>query len=517
MAYLYGNQANRAGFCYLQPGTTQVKYLPQVRLEAHASIISSLSRTTLVQTFVNPSTEPIPELRYSFPLYFGVSVVAFSCTIGDRVIRGVVKEKQEAKQVYQQAVDRGETAGLLEQLPESSDVFTTTIGNVPAEAELIVNISYLAELKHDAQVDGIRLTIPTAIAPRYGSYPGEIAQPPSLPSDGGMKITVDVEVPNGSRVSSIQSPSHQLAVTFGRTSVAPDAEPSFQRASATLGLRTAVLDKDFILQVKATNTGEPFAILEEHVSIPNQRALMVTLVPKFVLPAERPEIVFVCDRSGSMGGKIANLQAALLLLIKSLSVGTKFNICSFGSRFTFLWERSRTYDHSSVDEAMKHIETFAANYGGTEMYQPMEDTFQRRYKDMNLEVFLLTDGEIWDQSRLLHMINKYVAESDDAIRVFTLGIGVHASTSLTEGVALAGNGFSQAVSDNEDMESKVIRMLKGAMFPHIKDYSLEVKYDDTQGKHFPSCVFALLHSAFYSRLPPLLLAPSYDPSSNPTF
>ncbi|ORY67481.1 von Willebrand factor type A domain-containing protein, partial [Pseudomassariella vexata] len=483
MIYKFRHQGSTEPYicgCYfLEPIRGVRKYLPQVKLEAHSTIISSISRTTLTQTFVNPdATNTLTEIRYTFPLFDGVSVVGFVCTIGDRVIKGVVKEKQKAREAYDAAISRGETASLFERLPDASDVFTTTVGNVPAGATIEVNITYLGELKHDAHVDGIRLTIPTRIAPRYGDYPVELASATPT-SSGGIKITVDAQVPDGSHITSIQSPSHPIAVTLGRTSVAPNAEPSFQKASATLALSTAELEKDFVLQLVATNIGNPKAILELHPSIPNQRALMATLVPKFTFPAEKPEIVFLCDRSGSMGhdNKIQNLQAALRLFVKSLSVGTKFNICSFGTKFDFLWDRSRTYEQSTVNQAMRHIDTFSANYGGTEMYEPMEETFKRRYTDMNLEVFLLTDGEIWQQDRLMNLVNDEVKASKDTIRVFTLGIGSAVSHSLIEGVARAGNGFSQSAAAGENLSSKVVRMLKGAMFPHIKDRSLELKYE----------------------------------------
>lgn len=439
-------------------------------MSAHTTILASVSRTTLTQTFVN-SLGDLPEIRYSFPLYDGVSVVGFTGTIGNRVITGVVKEKEQARQVYNEAVARGETAGLLAQVPDASDCFTTTIGNIPSGAEIKVEIVYIGELKHDAQIDGVRFTIPTTIAPRYGAYHSEMAEPLR---EGSISITVDAEVPSGSHITSIQSPSHQLAVTLGRLSTTPDAEPSFQRASATLSLGTAQLMTDFVLQVKATDTGEPVAVLEEHPTIPKQRAMMVTLVPKFELPLQKPEIVFMCDRSGSMGGKEENLKTALRIFVKSMRPGMKFNICSFGSRHDFLWKRSQPYTQTTVKEAMKHIDTISANYGGTEMFQAVEDIFARRYKDMNLEVFLITDGEVWQQGPLFEMIDKHVNDSNGAIRLFSLGIGSGASHSLIEGVARAGQGFSQSVADGEEMGSKVVRMLKGALFPHVKDYSLEL-------------------------------------------
>jgi uncharacterized protein YegL len=478
------------GLYYLVPSTivtwqraSERRYLPQVSLSVHAQIIASTSRTTLTQTFANPSADnAIPELRYTFPLYDGVSVVGFTCTINrDRVIKGVVKERAQARKTFEAAVARGETAGLFEQLPDASDVFTTTIGNVPAGAEIKVDITYLGELKHDAEADGTRFTIPTSIAPRYGSYPGEMLQASNVNISKGISIIVDAEVPDGSNIKSVQSPSHPISVTIGNTSAgaASGAEMSLQKASATLSLGTTELGEDFVLHVVATNTANPVAVLETHPTIPNHRALMATLVPKFNLPSSRPEIVFLCDRSGSMcsGNKIPNMKTALQVFLKSLPVGVKFNICSFGSHYELLFKKgSKSYDASSLKEASSYVDKFDSNFGGTEMYQPLEDIFKRRFKDMNLEVFLLTDGEIWDQQRLFTMINKHIDESKGAIRVFTLGIGSDVSHALIEGVARAGNGFSQSVGDNENMNSKVVRMLKASLTPHIRDYTLEVKY-----------------------------------------
>ncbi|CVK98594.1 related to Vault poly [Fusarium mangiferae] len=460
--------------CYIFIQDTP-RYLPQVQIKAHTTILATTSRTNLTQTFVNPSGEAIDELRYVFPLYDGVSVVAFTCTVGSRGIKGVVKERQKAQQVYNEAKAKGQTAGLFKQSLEAADTFTTTIGNVPAGEKVQVDITYLGELKHDAQVDGLRFTIPTEIVPRYGDSQ-------SLPSSNvlqkdGISFTIDAEMPDGSAIKSIQSPSHPLSVEIGTTSTTKSQDPSLQRASATLQQGTTHLEEDFVVQVVATKLGEPSAILETHPTIPNQRAIMTTLVPKFKLPAEKPEIVFICDRSGSMGGQIPGLKTALQIFLKSLPVGVKFNICSFGSHFSFLWDRSQSYSQETLDKAVQHVETFDSDYGGTEMYQPFEATFKKRYKDMNLEVFLLTDGEIWDQDRLFQLINKEVADSKGAARVFSLGIGAGASTSLIEGIARAGNGFAQTVADDEKMDKKVVRMLRGALFPHISDYSLEIKYD----------------------------------------
>lgn len=462
-------------------GSPVKTYLPQVNIQAHATIQDTTSRTVLTQTFVNPSVEKgIREVRYMFPLYEGVCVVGFTCHVGERVIVGEVKERDQARTVFNAAIARGETAGLFEQLPSAADVFTTTVGNIPPAAKVIINITYLGELKHDMEVDGIRYTIPTFICPRYGSSPADLRMTSATNAvGGGLAITVDVETADGSTIRKIQSPTHPISITMGTTAIAPDAEPTMTRASAGLTLGTAQLDQDFVVQVIARNTGVPKAVLENHPTISNHRALMATLVPKFALPPEKPELIFVCDRSGSMGGtRITLVVQALKVFLKSLPVGVKFNICSFGSSYSFLWERSVTYNQRTLDEAIRHVDSFTANYGGTEMLTPLKATIDRRYKDMPLDIMMLTDGEVWNQQVLFSYLNESVTTSKAPIRVFTLGIGNGVSHALIEGVAKAGNGFSQAVAEGEKMDTKVVRMLKGALSPHISDYTLEVKYSE---------------------------------------
>ncbi|KAH7313777.1 von Willebrand factor type A domain-containing protein, partial [Stachybotrys elegans] len=463
-------------------------YLPLLKPEAYTNIFTTSSRTVLKQTFINPQDRPLNEVRYFFPIYDGVSVVSFKCVIGARVIQGVVKEREEARSEYKAAIDSGSTAALLEMSPDASDVFTTSLGNVPANETIEVEITYLAELKHDAETDGIRLTIPTSIAPRYGHASHE-SWPRLLPdskgkyytptTEEGITFTVDIQMFKDSVIRSVQSPSHPISVSIGTTSTDPSAEPCMQKASASLSLGSTALDKDFVVQITATNLGNPWALLETHPTLPNQRALTATLVPKFALPAETPEVVFICDRSGSMGvgNNIPNLISALQIFLRSLPIGAKFNICSFGSRHEFLWSKSKSYTQESLQEATKYVAKVQADFGGTEMYEPLRETFSRRYKDINLEVFLLTDGEVWQQDRLFELINNEVAVSKGAIRVFTLGVGNGVSHALIEGAARAGNGFSQTVGENEKMTSKVVRMLKAALSPHITDYTLEIKYD----------------------------------------
>jgi len=455
-------------------------YLPQVALSSHTKLYSIAFTTTLTQTFFNSTSDVIKEARYVFPLYDGVAVTAFTCTIGDRTITGHVEQKEDARQTFEAAVERGESAGLLESLPLG--VFATTLGNIPANASIIVNVTYGGELKHDAEIDGLRYTLPTSIAPRYGEYPGELLQPNSAISSRGMRITVDADMKD-SAIRKIQSPSkeHPISVSIGNTSgESSQATPQASKASISLALGTAELSTDFVLQILVDNIGSPKAILEKHPTLPSQ-ALMTTFVPRFNMKASSPEIVFVADQSGSMqGSRNKSLVAALTTFLKSLPMGVRFNICPFGFDHEFLWESSQPYTKDNVATALAFVQSFDASYGGTEMFPAVEATFEKRLGDMPLEVILLTDGQIYEEGRLFDLINRKLKDEKVDARVFTLGIGNEVSTTLVEGVSRAGNGFSQFVRDDELMDQKVVRMLKSALYPHFSNFSLEVEYAEPE-------------------------------------
>jgi hypothetical protein len=166
-------------------------WLPQVSLSSLTKLYDTASHTTLSQTFVNPpQASSLTSATYTFPLYESCAVVSFRCFVKDQLIEGVVKERGEAKAKYKEALGRGDTAGLLEQ--HTPDVFSASLGNIPAGESVRVEIEYIMELKHDAAVDGLRFTIPTSIAPRYGNPPNGLSSSPGVTLRDGINISIEV-------------------------------------------------------------------------------------------------------------------------------------------------------------------------------------------------------------------------------------------------------------------------------------------------------------------------------------
>ncbi|KAL3678825.1 hypothetical protein R1sor_021781 [Riccia sorocarpa] len=446
----------------------ETKWLPLISLSANATICQNSSRLTLKQTFSNSSKEAISEAAYSFPIYEAAAIVDFTCKIGDRIIRGVVREKNQASKIYETAKEEGQQAALM--VYNTPDVWSTKISNIPALGKVEVEITVISELKHDAQVDGIRFTLPTKVAPRYGQEPENL--PPGISADS-QGIDITCAVTTAYPITSLQSPSHPIAVGMGKhntTGALSKEEFDLCKGYVTLSQRDTALDKDFVLLIVSEGAGEPHAILETHPTIPNSRAVLVSLVPKFNLPRIKPEIIFIVDRSGSMMPQILQLKNALTVFLKSLPVGVKFNICSFGSNYKFLWLKSKPYDQDNLNTALQHVETFDADFGGTEMFPPIEAAFKNRFQDLETEILVLTDGEIWNTEPLFKLIQEQCESR--AVRLFSLGIGDGVSHALVEGLARAGRGYAQIVGNQDKLDVKVVQMLKAALGAHVKGYSL---------------------------------------------
>ena len=80
------------------------------------------------------------------------------------------------------------------------------------------------------------------------------------------------------------------------------------------------------------------------------------------------------DRSGSMGGKrIEQAKKALILFLKSLPENSKYNIISFGSNFQRMYPESLIYNDENIEQTIYEIESFEADFGGTEICMPLLD------------------------------------------------------------------------------------------------------------------------------------------------
>jgi hypothetical protein len=394
-----------------------------------------------------------------------------------------------------------------------------------------VEITYVNELKADIEGEGVLVTLPTSIAPRYGAPPPHLSAS-SATDKNGLQITIHVNTSEPLR--KLESRTHPISVEMGTAGTVGllAAVSSFgdlagadekldngfdpKKAKATLSERHVTLGRDFVLLILASGSKmlASGALLEESLGAEAQSAMKLTLNPRdlfssYIEPeAFNGEIIFIADRSGSMHGpKMDTLKDALNVFLKSLTEEAHFNIYSFGSRFTSLWPQSQPYTDHNIELAVRNISTFTANMGGTEILQPIREAVQKRIikKNFTTQIICLTDGEVWKETLVRNFVRATRSELKDAVRFFALGIGNGVSHRLIEGIGTEGGGFAEVVAvDNRGRwEGRVMRLVKGALMPN--SYNCEIEFS---GMSTQTTCFSTVGSSF-------MQAPSRVPALHP--
>lgn len=407
-------------------------------------------------------------------------------------MKGIVKSNEEAKKSYSTAAQEQKFAAILSE--KTPEIFETQIGTIPANTCVKLEIVYLNELRSDLGGEGVLVTLPTSIAPRYGPSPlwghmqNQIAQ--AQLKGKGMKVRVEVSVPDP--IIGLESRTHPIAFNIGSVEdpiPTNDISALSREASnkspmdrtkgyATMSYPTAVLQSDFVLLIKIDSPSmlKARALMERSKESQNTSALQISFTPLDLFTEGLPEstsiteLIFVVDRSGSMtAGKLIILKQTLSFSLEVLQQkgNCMFNICSFGSTSEMLWRQSEPCSKRRINEAMKLILTWDANMGGTKLMSALQHAVQHRTIESNTQLIVMTDGELWDYDGVMNYVCCTRQELQDQIRFFALGIGNEVSHQMVEDIGKRGGGLSNVISvyPQGDWESGVRRMLKGAFAP----------------------------------------------------
>lgn len=139
-------------------------------------------------------------------------------------------------------------------------------------------------------------------------------------------------------------------------------------------------------------------------------------------------------------------------------------------KYSLLWTKSRTSKPTNLAHAREHVLTsFRADLGGTELLPALKAMVQQRTtkNGMRTEIIVLTDGEVWNTEATIDFVRTSRKSANNKIRFFALGIGNAVSHRLVEGIGREGGGYAEvvAVDSHGQCESRVIRMLNGALTP----------------------------------------------------
>jgi Ca-activated chloride channel family protein len=490
-------------------GGQAVGACPLKHTDVASDIVGFVARTTVKQIFHNPLDKKI-EAIYVFPLPQDAAVDDMVMIVGDRRVIGQIKERQEAREIYEAAKAAGHVASLLDQ--ERPNVFTQSVANIEPGVEVVIEISYVETLKYE---DGVfEWVFPMVVGPRY--IPGEpTSKIPEVPDEmkgevveldkdkvpegpdepkgtgwspdtdqvpdaskitppvvkegmrAGHDVSLTVHIDAGLELHDLESVLHEVDVAAG--------EPT--RAVVTLTNQAEIPNKDFILRYRLATDEIGDAFLAHH----DERGSFFTLIlqpPRKVVPEQLVprELIFVLDVSGSMHGfPIEKAKEVMSKLIDTMHAGDTFNLITFAGHTRILWAEPRPNTPENRAEAQALLSSLKGG-GGTEMMKAINAALVQTRSAAEATgprplrvVCFMTDGYVGNDMAIIDAVRK----NADTTRVFSFGIGNSVNRYLLDGMAHAGRGEVEYVTLQSQADGAAERFHERVLAPVLTDIDVD--------------------------------------------
>ncbi len=460
-------------------GATQE--LPALRLgtDISAKVTGNVARVTVTQAFRNTSNDWM-EGTYLFPLPDDGAVDDLKMVVGDRILIGHIRAREEAREIYETAMREGRQAGLVEQA--RPNMFRTNVANVAPGETVLIAIQFQAPVR---QLGGeYALRLPLVVGPRFISpttvldAEGNISEEglrdaarvtaPTLAPDvaeGMNPVSITVDLAPGFVPAQVDSPYHAIDITAGAGNTT--------RVTLTQGEVPA--DRDFELRWRAAGNQPALGLFRQ--TFDGKDYVMATITPpsqpqRGTIPPR--EMIFVIDNSGSMSG--ASMDAArrsLIYALGTLRPQDQFNVIRFDDTMTQLFDEAVPASREQVRTAHMFASGLHAG-GGTDMLPALRAALvdpQSARTIVIRQVIFLTDGSLSDEQAMMREIEGNRGRS----RVFMVGIGSAPNNYLMRRMAEAGRGTYANIGYGDEVQDRMRDFLDRLAAPVAHDLSISLE------------------------------------------
>ena len=466
--------------------TTERGNLPLQAIDVDATLTGLVARVALTQTFGNRFDQPL-EATYIFPLPDRAAVTEFRMEVGERVVEGVLKERGQARADYDAAVKEGRRASIAEE--ERPGVFTMRVGNLLPGERVTVRLVMTGPLPWD---DGeATFRFPLVVAPRYipgaplegepvglGTEPDTDAVPdasritppvllPGFPNPVDLSIRVQID-PAGLDLGTVRSSLHAV-VEQERDGVRTVRVEPGERAN-----------RDFVLRLRTGSGSVTTGLTAVEDAEGGAGTFALTLLPPVGADVVTPrDLVFVLDRSGSMGGwKMVAARRAVARMVDALTERDRFGLLAFDNLIETPPELGDGLqvagDHARF-QAVEFLSRLEAR-GGTEMAAPLSRALDLlsgpaagEPAERDLALVLVTDGQVGNEDQILRLL----APRLGGVRVYTVGVDTAVNEGFLKRLAGLGGGACELVESEDRLDEVMDRVHRRIGTPVLTDLELE--------------------------------------------
>ena len=461
---------------FLVQGDADVDHLPLKDTRVEIAVSGVIADVKVVQTYRNEGSRPI-NASYVFPASTRAAVYAMRMRIGDQVIVAKIKEREVAKQEFDEAKQQGKSASLLEQ--RRPNVFSMSLANIMPGDQTEIELRYTELL---VPTDGIyEVVFPTVVGPRYSSQKESSAsgedrwvKSPYLHADNkpSSALHIAARISAGVPIQDLSCASHRIFPQWQSPSIAQlvldDTDP-FQG------------NRDFVLRYRLA--GDKIASgLILYQGEDENFFLYMAQPPERVTNADIPtrEYIFVVDVSGSMNGFPLDTSKSLLRdLIGQLRSSDLFNVVLFAGDSSVLSAKSLQANQENISGAIRLLEQQRGS-GGTELLAAIKQAMSLpREANVSRSIVLVTDGYISGEEGVFD----YIRDNLDRCNVFSFGIGSAVNRYLIEGVAKAGMGEPFIVTQEAEAHVIAAKFREYIQTPLLTDIQIRSIGFDTYDVH----------------------------------
>ena len=480
--------------------------IPLYFIDINADIIDQFAKVKLTHKYFNP-TDHVINTIFMFPKGLYQVFDGLTVEMNEKTLIGLVGKKENVDRNFEAEEEKGNTVVKTETVQRHRynrmiDLLRTTIGNILPNETISLTFSFIQKL--DIFLNKrFSLMLPLTLTPRFVPsstvlnliekyiYEGTLDKKDinSIKecsdirylregSDLYYRYDINVNLHSTFPIQKINSKIHVPTII--------NRIDDFNASVSLDNSRVNIPNEDFelIYEIDPQYLKTPKLLLTKHPKYEDDYAFWYSFSPEEPIKKELeaiPEIIddfqgnfiFCIDRSGSMSGKRIYLaKESLLYFIRSLpDSNSNFEIISFGSIYEAMFGKCVPINESNTETALRTIETFTANMGGTNLKQALE-YIRGIAKNSRLKtrVFVITDGALFDTNECLDLIAEAVSEVD--IKFFSLGIGSGCDENLVRGIGEKGAGVYEFSKNEIDITDKVIYLLESSMKIYLSDFKL---------------------------------------------
>jgi len=457
------------------PSSEQRVPLPLKHTEVSAQIAGFVASVRVKQQYQNPYAEKI-EAVYVFPLPEDAAVSDFVMTIGDRTIRGIVRERQEAERIYAEAKQQGYVASLMTE--ERPNVFTQQVANIEPGKSIDVDLVYYNALPLE---DGWYVfSFPLVVGPRFNppgkadgvgavargergaSGQGTEVQYLAPSERSGHDIGISVDLDAGMPIMELQSSTHKIETQ----------ELSATHRAIKLAAADTIPNKDFVLRYRVASDAVGSAFLTHRDDGGSYFMLLLT-PPAELKKIERSprEMVFVLDCSGSMSGEpLRQAKAAVRRVLELMEPDDSFQIINFSTSASQLGKQPLVATRKNIERGLRYLASLDAE-GGTMMTEGIHAALGFAHEPGKVRIVsFMTDGFIGNETDILRLVHSEIG----AARLFSFGVGSSPNRYLLDAMARMGNGAVAYIEPSDAQAAEAVdAFFERIAYPALSDIEVE--------------------------------------------